>query len=170
MVTSGCLIPSNRAELVAEEVVDTETAVNENVSDQHQTTEDVLVENEVAEEASEHQECQASLFITDVDDEICDDENYYNEIDPGTAFTCLQCNMEYFPASYTDGDKVNKWAVCRWHLGVSKCVNCGRIRDHRRLCLVPSLQSSSLDPKASPRASPVAYTILDNLDINLEEA
>ena len=54
MVTSGCLIPSNRAELVAEEVVDTETAVNENTSDQHQTTEEVLVENEVAEEASEH--------------------------------------------------------------------------------------------------------------------
>ena len=35
-----------------------ETAEHENTSDQHQTTEEeVLVTNEVAEEASEHQEC-----------------------------------------------------------------------------------------------------------------
>ena len=82
-----------------------------------------------------------------------------------------------FPASYTDGDKVKNWAVRSWHLGMSKCANCaknfiglGRIRDHRRLCRVPSSHYSSRDTEASPRASPVAYTILDNLDINLEEA
>ena len=82
------------AEIVAEEAIDTET---ENISDKHQTIEEeALVEKEVAEEAAEHQEYQQSLFITDIDDEICDDERYYDEIDPETAFTCLQCNMEYF--------------------------------------------------------------------------
>ena len=91
-----------------------------------------------AEEVSSH---QGSLFITDVDDEICEDEKYYEEIDPGTAIKCLNCKIEHFPDNYVEGDKVNLYAVCRWHLGVSRCGNCsknlidlGVIRDHRRLC------------------------------------
>jgi hypothetical protein len=32
---------------------------------------------------------ESGLFITDIDDEICSDEEYYEEIDPGEAFTCF---------------------------------------------------------------------------------
>ena len=69
---------------------------------------------------------------------------YYDTIDKGTAMTCLICKVEHFPVNYVKGDKVDTYAVCRWHLGISRCVNCGKnlvglgvIRDHRRLCRVP---------------------------------
>ena len=44
----------------------------------------------------------------DVDDELCPDEVYYPEIDGKMAFSCFQCNMEYFPKNYMKGDKVGK--------------------------------------------------------------
>ena len=82
------------------------------------------------------------LFLpVEVDDEVCDDEKYYDVVDPDIAFTCLQCNLGHFPAKYKDGDTVKKWALCRWHLGVRKCRNCGitligmdRIKAHRQIC------------------------------------
>ena len=82
----------------------------------------------------------ACLLITDIDDKFCEDEEFYDVIDPATAITCLVCNVEHFPANYKPGDKVNKYAVCRWHIGVSWCANCGLgvIRDHRQLCHAPS--------------------------------
>ena len=62
-------------------------------------------------------------------------------VDPDIAFTCLQCKLRHFPASYKDGDTVEKWALCRWHLGVSQCRKCGntligmrQIRAHRQIC------------------------------------
>ena len=89
----------------AEKAVETEGNENETNTDGVEDLGDTSVDNVVAEEASA---IQRSLLITDIDDEICNDELYYDEIDPGTAVSCLQCNMEYFPASYVDGDKVNK--------------------------------------------------------------
>ena len=133
-----------------EEIVNVEETVIEepNALMQHQSIEEVedIVEvsadKVVAEEASSH---QGSLFITDIDDEICDDEKYYDVIDPGISFTCLVCKIVHFPANYVKGDKVNLYAVCRWHLGLSRCWNCaknliglGVIRDHRRPCRAPS--------------------------------
>ena len=113
---------------------------------------------------------EKSLYVTEIDDEICDDEEYFDAIDPGTAMSCLVCNVEHFPANYVKGDKVNTYAVCRWHLGISKCVNCrknlvglGVIRDHRRLCRAPPKS------EASSWAIPVAHTILDNF-IFMKEA
>ena len=85
------------------------------------------------------------LLITDVDDEICSDEEYYEEIDPASAFTCLQCKIEHYPENFVEGSKVLFYGLCRWHLGVYKCKNCsknliglGKIRDHRRICHAPS--------------------------------
>ena len=50
---------------------------------------------------------EKQLFVTDVDDEICNDEQYYDEIDPSEAFTCFQCKMEHFPDNPVDeGQKV----------------------------------------------------------------
>ena len=83
--------------------------------------------------------------MTDVDDEICTDEEYYDEIDTDVALTCFQCKIEHFPANYVEGDKVLKYGLCRWHLGVYKCKNCSKniiglaaIRAHRRICRAPS--------------------------------
>ena len=33
---------------------------------------------------------ESGLFVTDVDDEICSNEEYFKEIDPGEAFTCFK--------------------------------------------------------------------------------
>ena len=120
-----------------------ETVIDETSVQEHPTTvEGVVDDKAVTEEASA---TRGPLFITDIDDEFCEDEEFFDEIDPEIAMTCLVCNAEHFPANYKPGDKVNKYAVCRWHLGVSKCVNCGKnliglgvIRDHRKLCRAPS--------------------------------
>ena len=84
------------------------------------------------------------VFITDVDDEVYSDEKYYNEIDPGEAFSCLEGNIEHFPENYKEGGKIKRYGLCRWHLGVSKCKNCSRtliglgtIRVHRKICRAP---------------------------------
>ena len=90
---------------------------------------------------------ETELFVTDVDDEICSDEEYYQEIDPSEAFTCFQCKMEHYPDNhvYSEGEKVKMYGLCRWHLGVSRCKNCaknliglGTIRVHRQICRAPS--------------------------------
>ena len=81
-----------------------------------------------------------------INDEFCpDDEEFYDEIDPTKAFSCFQCNMEYFPPNFVTSDKVYKYVLCRWHLGVSKCGKCkkiimglGTIRLHRQTCLTLS--------------------------------
>ena len=139
--------------LVKERATENEAPVNNEPSDQHQTTEevedvvDVIVEKETT---STLKSDEKSLYVTDIDDEICDDEEYFDAIDLGTAMSCLVCNVEHFPANYVKGDKVNMYAVCRWHLGISKCVNCrknlvglGVIRDHRRLCRAPPESEAS---------------------------
>ena len=86
------------------------------------------------------------LLTTEIDDEICSDEEYYDEIDPGAAaFTCLQCKIEHFPGNFVEGEKVLFYGLCRWHLGVYRCNNCskniiglGNIRVHRQICRAPS--------------------------------
>ena len=62
----------------------------------------------------------------------------YIEIDAKSAFTCLQCKIEYFPENFVEGEKVLFYGLCRWHLGVWKCRNCsinlvglGKIRAHK---------------------------------------
>ena len=115
---------SNEGQVAAEEAeTDHAAAVTETVS----------TENENA------------LFVTDVDDEICSDEEYYMEIDPGEAFTCFQCKMEHYPDDHVEGVKVKMYGLCRWQLGVSRCKNCaknliglGTIRVHRQICRAPS--------------------------------
>ena len=85
------------------------------------------------------------LFLTEIDDEVCSDEEYYEEIDPGEAFTCFECNIQHYPENYVEGGKVEKYGLCRWHLGVSKCKKCAKnliglatIRAHRQICRAPS--------------------------------
>ena len=129
------------ANTLVEEAESTEQVANDENDNENAATEEVTVENTneqvVAEEVSNNQ-----LFLpVEVDDEFCDDENYYDVVDPDIAFTCLQCNFGHFPPKYKDGDTVKKWAICRWHLGVSKCRKCGRtligmdqIRAHRQIC------------------------------------
>ena len=113
-------------------------------------TEEVATATDVVDDVTEEVASTAKfnkspLFITDVVDEICSDEEFYEEIDPGSAFTCLQCKMEHYPENFVEGDKVLFYGLCRWHLGVYKCKNCaknligiGKIRDHRRICRTPS--------------------------------
>ena len=60
------------------------------------------------------------MFLTEVDDEICTDEEYYAEIDTDVALTCFQCKIEHFPDNYVEGDPVLKYGLCRWHLRVYK--------------------------------------------------
>ena len=114
------------AEQVSKEKIDIENAATEDVP------EEITADVEVAEVVTT---CPL------VCDNICDDEQYYDVVDPAIAFTCLQCKLEHFPVNYKDGDTVKKWAICRWHLGVSKCRKCGkkligmdRIRTHRQVC------------------------------------
>jgi hypothetical protein len=120
---------------------------NANIDKAHAAVEEVADEEvPIADQAAaEEVSAEGSLFLTAVNDELCDDEQYYDVIDPGTAFTCLQCNIEHFPANYEEGDKVKKYVLCRWHLGVSKCSNCaknliglGTIKVHRQICRAPS--------------------------------
>ena len=77
--------------------------------------------------------------------EFAFDEKFYEEIDGKTAFSCLQCHLEYFPANYVPGNKIAKYCLCRWHLGVTRCKKCnkdlcglGTIRVHRKTCLALS--------------------------------
>ena len=84
------------------------------------------------------------MVAAEVDDELCPDELCYPVIDGMSAFTCFQCNIEYFPKNYEKGDKIGKHTLCRRHLGVSKCEKCGKnlvglrlIRVHRQTCLAP---------------------------------
>ena len=102
---------------------------------------------EVTEEVATKidKDLKSPLLITDVDDEICSDEEYYEEIDPGSAFTCLQCQIEHYPENFVEGSKVLFYGLCRWHLGVYKCKNClknliglSKIRDHRQIWSAPS--------------------------------
>ena len=103
-------------------------------ADEHQTGEEVedvehaLVDNAVTEKenVSACKSDERSQYITDIDDEICKGEEYYDPIDPGTAMACLICKVEHFPVNYLKGDKVDTYAVCRWHLGISRCGNCGK--------------------------------------------
>ena len=104
-------------------------------------TEEVTEENEIEEVVAGKDTAKQLFLPVEVDDEVCDDEMYYEVVDPDIAFTCLQCNLGYFPAKYKEGDTVKKWGICRWHLGVSKCGKCGktfvgmdRIRAHRQIC------------------------------------
>ena len=120
------------AEEVSKEKVNIEKTVTEDVSEE--ITVNVA---EVAEEVA----TSALLLPVEVCDEICDDLEYYEVVDPAIAFTCLQCNLEHFPVKFKNGDTVKKWAICRWHLGVSKCRKCGKkligmdqIRAHRQIC------------------------------------
>ena len=107
---------------------------------------DKSADNEVTEEVAQSDKVQKlPLFVTDIDDEVCSDEEYYDEIDAKSAFTCLQCKIEYFPEHFVKGEKVLFYGLCRWHLGVSKCKNCsvnmvglGKIRAHRQICRAPS--------------------------------
>ena len=119
---------------------------SDNPNETSSNTSQVPVEQAVAETVSTSVETESGLFVTDIDDEICDDEQYYEEIYPGEAFTCFQCKMEHFPEHHVDeGQKVKMYGLCRWHLGVSRCKNCsknliglGTIRVHRQLCRAPS--------------------------------
>ena len=122
-----------------------EEAANENANVEDIAAEIVEVVQEAAEEVPEKQYLQGPLLITSVEDEFCEDEKYYDEIDPNVAFNCFQCKMEHFPANHVDGDRVPTYGLCCWHLGVSKCRNCakniiglGVIRAHRQICRAPS--------------------------------
>ena len=148
-------IEAARAEAVAEEASESDPVkaaqaiANKNIDDKaHAATEKVAGAESRAGQAAAakvtEEVNEGGLFITTVDDELCSDEEYYDEIDPGTAFTCMQCMMEHYPVKYVKGDIVKKYVLCRWHLGVSKCGNCaknliglGTIRVHRQLCRAP---------------------------------
>ena len=106
---------------------------------------------EIADALDQREEIQAVNCLPEpdepviLDDEVCTDEEYYDEIDSKIAFTCIQCHIEHFPASYVPGDKVAKYGLCRWHLGVTQCKKCdrkiiglGTIRLHRQTCHAPS--------------------------------
>ena len=142
---------SAEKEEVAEQVMEPENAnetLDSNTNSNKVTAE---VSNSKSDQAAVIEETvqvsatAGQVIITDVDDEICSDEKYYDEIDPGEAFSCLECNIEHFPENYEEGGKVKRYGLCRWHLGVSKCKNCSRtliglgtIRVHRTICRAPS--------------------------------
>ena len=134
---------------LAENAVNSEAqeVVNENANNVEDIADgSIAVVEEPAEKLLEMNHSQGPLLLTSVDDEFCEDEEYYDEIDPTeAAFTCFQCDIEHFPANYVDGDRIKKYGLCRWHLGVSKCRNCakniiglGIIRAHRQICRAPS--------------------------------
>ena len=119
--------------------------VRDVIAENAPTIDDQLVE--VTEEVATtiDKDLKSPLLITDVDDEICSDEEYYKEIDPGSVFTCLQFKIEHYPENFVEGSKVLFYGLCRWHLGVYKCKNClknliglSKIRDHRKICRAPS--------------------------------
>ena len=119
------------AEQVSKEKINIENAATEDVP------EEITADVEVAEVVTR----SPLLLPVEVRDEVCDDEQYYDVVDPAIAFTCLQCKLEHFPVNYKDGDTVKKWSICIWHLGVSKCRKCGKkligmdqIRAHRQIC------------------------------------
>ena len=104
---------------------------------------DTHEEIHAVEDVPEPEEPAPALNI--IDDELCPDEEFYEEIDANIAFTCIQCHIEHFPASYVPGDRIAKYGLCRWHLGVSQCKKCdrkivglGTIRVHRQTCHAPS--------------------------------
>ena len=119
---------------------------SDNPNETSSNTSQVPVEQAVAETVSTSVETESGLFVTDIDDEICDDEQYYEELDPGEAFTCFQCKIEHYPDNYVnEGQKLKMYGLCRWHLGVLRCKNCsknliglGTVRVHRQLCRAPS--------------------------------
>ena len=119
-------------EEVTEEVTENENEKDDQTSnsEKSQVTEEVendhtvVIDNTVQVSAPAVENGQ--LFLTEIDDEVCSDEEYYEEIDPGEAFTCFQCNIEHFPANYVESGKVKKYGLCRWHLGVSKCKKCAK--------------------------------------------
>ena len=140
-------LKNDNPDAVAEEAAN---AVSDAISDDiDDITEEVEVNDKISAGQVATEEVIAgrkeSLFLTAIDDKFCDDEEYYDVVDPNTAINYLQCKMDYFPVNYIDGDEVNKYAVCRWHLGVSKCRNCeknfvglDKILAHRQICRSPS--------------------------------
>ena len=117
----------------------TNSSEGQETADEADTDHEAAADTETVSTVTEN-----GLFVTDVDDEICSDEEYYKEIDPGEAFTCFQCKMEHYPDNqvYSAGEKVKMYGLCRWHLGVSRCKNCtknligiGTIRVHQQICL-----------------------------------
>ena len=68
---------------------------------------DKSADNKVTEEVAQSDKVQKlPLFVTDIDDEVCSDEECYNEIDAKSAFACLQCKIEYFTENFVEGEKV----------------------------------------------------------------
>ena len=59
-----------------------------------------------------------AVFSTDVYDGVCSDEEYYEEIDPCEAFTCLECNIEHHPDNHVEGQKLKKYGPCRLGRGI----------------------------------------------------
>ena len=137
----------NAGNAIAEENVEDDIS---DVTPENEAT--VLVENAAencgTETESEEFETELKTEVEnnlEVNDEFCDDEKFYEEIAGKTAFSCLQCHLEYFPANYVPGNKIAKYCLCRWHLGVTRCKKCnkdlcglGTIRVHRKTCLAPS--------------------------------
>ena len=132
----GAAEATNDARVIAEEVVTLTLNSETEQSVANEVTEEVIISDTVQKQP---------LYVTEIDDEICSDEEYYDEIDAKSAFTCLQCKIEYFPENFVEGEKVLFYGLCRWHLGVWKCRNCsinlvglGKIRAHRQICRAPS--------------------------------
>ena len=143
----------------AEEAIhenETEEGIDENSAEAEEANTDQVVKEakeneeekaaataEIEEETSKFDD-RATENVA-VDDEFCPDENYYPEIDGTSALTCFQCNIEYFPENYKQGDEITKHILCRRHIGVSKCEKCGEnmiglgtLRVHRQTCMAPS--------------------------------
>ena len=150
-LAESAAVEASESAIPEEEAAEAADADDEHCDEEHVvTTAEVATANdevvEVTEEvASTTKAGKSPLLITDIHDEICSDEEFYEEIDPSSAFTCLQCKMEHYPENFVEGDKVLFYGLCRWHLGVYKCKNCsknligiGKIRDHRRICRAPS--------------------------------
>ena len=114
--TGSTVVAEKATTTVDEENV--ENSVKEGEIAEEAFTDQIVAED--TEEVTIAKGQKGSLFVTDVDDEICTDEEYYDEIDTDVALTCFQCKIEHFPANYVEGDKVLKYGLCRWHLGVYK--------------------------------------------------
>ena len=72
---------------------DETSVIAEEVVTLHSKT-DKSADNEVTEEVAQSDKVQKlPLFVTDIDDEVCSDEEYYDEIDAKSAPTCLQCKI-----------------------------------------------------------------------------
>ena len=110
--TGSTEVAEEATKTVDEETVD--NSVKEGKIAEEAFTDQIVAED--TEEVTIAKGQKGSLFVTDVDDEICTDEEYYDEIDTDVALTCFQCKIEHFPANYVEGDKVLKYGLCMWHL------------------------------------------------------